>query len=95
MGSSSPASVMTPKYRIANTNIAATGRGLLQTAQDELSGLSSPKPASDRGDVGTTISATSGDMRRLMISASRQSDRREAEEGQHASATARRVRPQA
>jgi hypothetical protein len=47
------------------------GSGLLQTAQDEPSDLSTHAGQHCRRPVGTAISATSGDMRRLRITASR------------------------
>ena len=44
-------------------------RGLLQAGQDERAGLQ-PEPREHRRVVGTAISATSGDIRRLRISTS-------------------------
>ena len=58
-GSKRPASDITPKNRIANTNIAATGAMPWMPAVTSFP-VSRPKPPTSAAAIGTRISATSG-----------------------------------
>ena len=66
IGSSIPASVRIPKKRIAKTNIPAIGPMFCTPCTMNLP-VASPKPAASDAATGTTISATSGDNRFVMI----------------------------
>jgi hypothetical protein len=64
-----PASVITPKYRIANRNIAATGAVCWMPATTNAD-VCAPNPAATDATTGTMINATSAVIRQLVISAS-------------------------
>jgi len=62
IGSSMPASVTMPKYRMAKMNIPATGATSLMPPMMNLLVLS-PNPPTSAAMTGMAMSATSGDMR--------------------------------
>ena len=66
IGSSIPASVRIPKNRIAKTNMPAIGPMFCTPCTMNLP-VESPKPAASDAATGTTINATSGDSRFVMI----------------------------
>ncbi|CAH0282069.1 hypothetical protein SRABI128_03675 [Microbacterium sp. Bi128] len=67
-GSNRPTSIMMPKYMIANISSAAVG-AILPIASITMSPMPRPAPARRPKTVGTTIRATIGVRRRVMISA--------------------------
>ncbi len=65
-GSNSPASIITPKYRIANISITPVG-AIFLIPSSIMSLMPVPKPPASAKVIGTMIRATSGDSRLLMI----------------------------
>ena len=70
IGSSSPASLMTPKKRMANTNMPATG-AILPIPATTYAGIAAVWPIATAAIKDTRISAATGDARSDRMSASR------------------------
>ncbi|MDT4850855.1 hypothetical protein FQZ97_850200 [compost metagenome] len=67
MGSNRPASIMTPKYRMANISITPVG-AILRIPSSIILSMPAPNPPSRAKIMGTRMSATRGDRRLVMIS---------------------------